>query len=142
MMLRLIITVILGLVTFAAEAQQGNVRVSAPPQLDTLLKISRNNPQLQPIEGFRIQIFMESGNAAVDRAQAAMARFQEFFPNDRTYLSFGQPYYRVRVGDYRTRLEAEGKLQQISKIFSQAFITKELIEPPPLSEFTNQNQQP
>lgn len=123
-------------------AQQGYVKVSAPPQLDTLLKISRNNPQLQPIDGFRIQIFMESGNAAVERAQAAIARYQEAFPEDKTYLSFGQPYYRVRVGDFRTRLEAEGRLQQVIRLFSQAFVIKDVIEPPPLPAFTNQNQQP
>lgn len=123
-------------------AQQGYVKVSAPPQLDTLLKISRNNPQLQPIEGFRIQIFMESGNAAVERAQAAIARYHEAFPEDKTYLSFGQPYYRVRVGDFRTRLEAEGRLQQVIRLFSQAFVIKDIIEPPPLPAFTNQNQQP
>lgn len=123
-------------------AQQGYVKVSAPPQLDTLLKISRNNPQLQPIEGFRIQIFMESGNTAVERAQAAMARYIEAFPEDKTYLSFGQPYYRVRVGDFRTRLEAEGRLQQVSRLFSQAFVIKDVIEPPPLPAFTSQNQQP
>lgn len=123
-------------------AQQGYVKVSAPPQLDTLLKISRNNPQLQPIEGFRIQIFMESGNAAVERAQAAIALYQEAFPEDKTYLSFGQPYYRVRVGDFRTRLEAEGRLQQVIRLFSQAFVIKDIIEPPPLPAFTNQNQQP
>jgi hypothetical protein len=124
------------------NAQQGYVKVNAQPQLDTLLKISRNNPQLQPIEGFRIQIFMESGNAAVERAQAAIARHQEFFPEDKAYLSFGQPYYRVRVGDYRTRLEAEGKLQQIIRIFGQAFVIKDIIEPPPLQVFTNQNLKP
>ncbi len=123
-------------------AQQGYVKVNAQPQLDTLLKISRNNPQLQPLEGFRIQIFMESGNLAVERAQAAIARHQEYFPEDKAYLSFGQPYYRVRVGDYRTRLEAEGKLQQIIRVFNQAFVIKDIIEPPPVPAFTNQNQQP
>lgn len=123
-------------------SQSGFVKVMAPPQLDTLLKISLNNPNLQPIEGFRIQIFMESGNAAVERAQAAIARYQEAFPEDRTYLSFGQPYYRVRVGDFRTRLEAEGKLQQVSRLFGQAFVIKDIIDPSSLPLFINQSQQP
>ncbi|HMM11025.1 MAG TPA: SPOR domain-containing protein [Bacteroidales bacterium] len=139
---RLALLLVIALISTNVFGQKGYVRVSAPPQFDTLLKISRINPQLQPIEGFRIQIFIESGNMAVERAQAAMARYQESFPEDKAYLSFGQPYYRVRVGDFRTRLEAEGKLQQVTRIFSQAFVIKDIIEPPPLPAFTNQNQQP
>ena len=53
------------------------------------------------IDGFRIQIFMESGNHAVELANTAMEEFKEKYPDTPIYLVFGQPYYRLRVGDFR-----------------------------------------
>lgn len=82
------------------------------------------------IDGFRIQIFMESGNDAVDMANVAMEEFKEKYPETPIYLVFGQPYYRLRVGDFRTRLEAEKAFQTISKDYKKAFITSDRIQLP------------
>ena len=82
------------------------------------------------IDGFRIQIFMESGNHAVELANAAMEEFKEKYPDTPIYLVFGQPYYRLRVGDYRTRLEAEKAFQTLSKDYKKAFITSDRINLP------------
>lgn len=112
---------------------KGSIQLIKPAGLDSLLEISKNNKAYNKIEGYRIQIFMESGNEAVGRAQEAIATFSEMFPNIETYLSFGQPYYRVRVGNFRTRLEAENQMRNISLHFNKAFIIKEDIEPPKLN---------
>ncbi|HRZ76622.1 MAG TPA: SPOR domain-containing protein, partial [Bacteroidales bacterium] len=40
--------------------------------------------------------------------------------------------YKVRVGDFRTRLEAEGFLQQILTEYPGAFVIKDMIRFPPL----------
>ena len=74
------------------------------------------------IDGFRIQIFMESGNDAVELANAAIEEFKEKYPDMPIYLVFGQPYYRLRVGDFRTRLEAEKVFQTLSKDYKKAFV--------------------
>ena len=82
------------------------------------------------IDGFRIQIFMESGNDAVELANAAIEEFKEKYPDMPIYLVFGQPYYRLRVGDFRTRLEAEKVFQTLSKDYKKAFITSDRIQLP------------
>ena len=82
------------------------------------------------IDGFRIQIFMESGNDAVELANAAIEEFKEKYPDTPIYLVFGQPYYRLRVGDFRTRLEAEKAFQTLSKDYKKAFITSDRINLP------------
>lgn len=82
------------------------------------------------IDGFRIQIFMESGNQAVELANTAMEEFKEKYPDIPIYLVFGQPYYRLRVGDFRTRLEAEKAFQTLSKDYKKAFITSDRINLP------------
>ena len=82
------------------------------------------------IDGFRIQIFMESGNDAVDLANVAMEEFKAKYPDMPIYLVFGQPYYRLRVGDFRTRLEAEKVFQTISQDYKKAFVTSDRIQLP------------
>lgn len=82
------------------------------------------------IDGFRIQIFMESGNDAVEHANVAMEEFKVKYPDIPVYLVFGQPYYRLRVGDYRTRLEAEKAFQILNKDYKKAFITGDRIQLP------------
>lgn len=82
------------------------------------------------IDGFRIQIFMESGNDAVEHANTTMEEFKLKYPDIPIYLIFGQPYYRLRVGDFRTRLEAEKAYQTLSKEYKKAFITSDRIQLP------------
>lgn len=119
----------------AQESHQGSLIITKPHLMDSLLAYDQAYRSSQKMEGFRIQIFMESGNEAVTRANQIIEEFKENFPNTPAYLSFGQPYYRVRVGDYRNRLEAEGQLRFISRQFNQAFVTKDLIELPQLPSF-------
>ena len=67
------------------------------------------------IDGFRVQIFMELGNDALRHADSVKMRFSEKYPEVPIYLVFGQPYYRLRIGDFRTRLEAENMYQQVKE---------------------------
>jgi hypothetical protein len=78
-------------------------------------------------EGYKIQIFMDSGNDAVDRANSVVDNFSVNFPEIPVDLTYGAPYYRVRAGNFRSRIEAEGYLKKILPYFSQAFITKDKI---------------
>ena len=82
------------------------------------------------IDGYRIQIFMESGNDAVEHANQVMEEFKLQYPEIAVYLIFGQPYYRLRVGDFRTRLQAEKIFLELNKKYKNAFITAERINLP------------
>lgn len=126
----------LTLATFSQSYSTGSVNVLQDPRVDSIISMQRSIREANPlIDGYRIQIFMESGNDAVERANQLIENFNEDFPAIKAYLSFGQPYYRVRVGDFRDRLEAEGLLKRISRKYAQAFIIQDQIEPPGLSAF-------
>jgi hypothetical protein len=60
-----------------------------------------------------------------------LSRFSGQYPEIRAYLSFKEPYYRVRVGDFRTRLEAEGFMKSVKTEYPNAFATADKINPPP-----------
>ncbi|HOI31549.1 MAG: SPOR domain-containing protein [Bacteroidales bacterium] len=123
----------------AVQAQNsisGSLVVIQDHRLDSLLWLQEQLfKDKQFIEGYRIQLFMESGNDAVTHAQELITKLSEDYPQWKAYLSYGQPYYRVRIGDFRNRLEAEAALQQLSRTYKQAFITRDQIAFPELSAF-------
>ena len=73
---------------------------------------------------------MELGNDALHHADSVMEVFKKKYPDVPIYLLFGQPYYRLRVGDFRTRLEAENMYQRLKKRYKNAFVTADRIELP------------
>lgn len=117
--------------SIAYSQNEGYVIVEQDNRIDQLIQRQKDIHALDnTIDGFRIQIFMESGNAAVDHANEAMTIFEEKYPDIPVYLIFGQPYYRLRVGDFRTRLEAEKAFQTLKEDYKKAFITSDRIQLP------------
>lgn len=76
-------------------------------------------------QGFRIQIFAtESFIDANAMKQTAVQRLTE----DSVYVVFDPPVYRVRVGDFRTRVEANQRLGVISAMgFADAWVVGDKI---------------
>ena len=80
--------------------------------------------QTAPVNGFRINIFFQSGNNSRSEATAAQADFSEQFPNIKSYVSFEEPYFRVNVGNFRTRLEASTVLERLKVSYPQAHVVR------------------
>ncbi len=137
-MRNIILISILTFIVTAAYAQEGNVEIKADPRVDSLIIMHAAHNKAYPfVTGYRIQLFKDSGNDALDAAHDVMEKFHEDFPDVAAYLSFQEPYYRVRVGDFRTRLEALGELEKIKKKFRNVWVIKDYIHFP--DENINQN---
>ncbi len=74
--------------------------------------------------GFRVQIY--NGNDR-NKANALKVDFIRRYPSVRTYMSYIQPQFRVKVGDFRTRAEAQHFLQEINRIYSPVMIVPDII---------------
>jgi len=81
-------------------------------------------------EGYRIQIFSDSGNNSKAKAQSAMDEFLAQHPEIKAYLTFKSPNYQVKIGDFRSRLDAIRYLNQIAAEYPNAFIISDLINFP------------
>ena len=79
------------------------------------------------IPGFRIQIFFESGNYSKSLALEVKQEFETKYLNQKAYVSFNEPYYRVRVGDFRSKIEAIGFLKKIIRKYPNAFEVEDRI---------------
>lgn len=110
---------------------EGRVSIHQDARVDIILQRHiEYNRHLEGKDGYRIHIFFDAGNQSLSRANQAAQRYQMLFPTDTAYVSFSEPYYRVRVGDFRTRLDAEGYLQKIIKDYPNAFVIKDKINFP------------
>ena len=97
-------------------------------RVDLLLsKHIQINQSLKTIDGFRIQLFSDSGNNSKNKAQTVYDEFMSKFPDNGVYLSFKSPNYKVRVGDFRTRLDAQRFLNELQQDYPNAFIITDQI---------------
>ena len=127
-MKRFFVSLIFLTIFVGVKAQQGVVTVNADYRVDSLIMLHKlHNQTYLLIQGYRIQLFKDSGNDALDAAKDMMDKFEEDFPMLNTYLSFQEPYYRVRVGDFKTRLEALDYLKDIKRKYRNVWVIKDYI---------------
>ena len=91
-------------------------------------KIERN--KTKRMAGYRVRIFFDNKQNARSASEAAMGRFQAAYPGHGVYRSFASPYFKVTVGDFRTKSEAMQMMRRIKADFPSAFVVKENINYP------------
>ena len=88
-------------------------------------------------DGFRIQIYSATGNDAREKAEEYMTKFLEdnpqFEPSD-IYQIYQPPFFKLRVGDYRTRDDALIVYKRLIKYAPDCYIVKSHINFPELIE--------
>ncbi|HRS54065.1 MAG TPA: SPOR domain-containing protein, partial [Bacteroidales bacterium] len=75
-------------------------------------------------------IYFDSGNNSKSRAYEVKHSFTLNYPDVDVYILFEAPYYKVRVGNFRTRLDAYSFFRKISAKYPDAFIVKDFIDYP------------
>ena len=130
---------ILFLILFVATASiafaqsNGSVNVSQDDRIESLISKQRQLYKLDSsFSGYRIHIFMEIGNEALKHAEDVKKQFERAFPDIPIYLTYAEPYFRLRAGDFRNRVEAEKCLRRIKPKFKEAFVTADMIYRPKL----------
>ena len=113
------------------EATDGKTEIFQDSRVDLLVnKHIQINQTLNTMDGFRIQVFSESGNNSKTRAQSVQSDFQSRFPDIGVYLTFKSPNYRVRIGDFRTKLDVQRFLMALTADYPNAFIVTDQINLP------------
>lgn len=112
-------------------ANDTNIRVVANSSVNASIWKVQEYEQLSrgTFQGYRIQVHFGSDRNA---AGSAKTDFTLKHPAMPVYLLYQQPYFKVCVGDYRTKLEAVNALNKIKKDYPGAFVMRDKINPPPL----------
>jgi hypothetical protein len=119
----------------------GSLNIIQDPALDTLISryilANRNLSEKYTyvgMYGFRIQIFNSSTRNAREESAKVKAEFMTKFPDIKSYELFENPgYFKVRVGDFRSKTEATRLFLLISKEFPDAYMVPDFINFPDLN---------
>lgn len=85
------------------------------------------NAAKMSMPGYRVQVYFGSERS---KAQEIRTDFLQAYPEITAYMVYHQPYFKVRVGDFRTRLEAQGFLKKLGDRYTTAFIVQDDVKLP------------
>jgi hypothetical protein len=122
-----LISIFFSLISFSQENQ---IEIIKDNRIDVLVKKQGEiiPPASVPqITGYRIQLFFDIEKKAVDDARA---KFISMYPKVDTYVTYTAPNYFLKVGNFRSHLEAEKVKTSVDKEFPTNYIIKELINLP------------
>lgn len=128
--MRLIPIIILLFLFVSSASGQTTSKIVTPPYLDSLVQknIAKHQAE-QTRDGFRLQLF--SGTER-NNANNLRNRFKGEFPDLPIYLIYQQPYYKLRVGDFRNKIEAQQFYLKLEKLYEQILIVPDKVNLPPL----------
>lgn len=114
-------SILLSILSTNAKAQDRNLTVTQDSKFEQLLNEKRKiNPSLTVNERYKIQVF--SGNS--DKAKKTLNDCKQNFSDLDGTIVFNTPNYKVWVGNFRTRIEAERNLIEIRRKYENAYLIK------------------
>ena len=108
-------------------------------QSEILEKSMRAHIEANPkrtLSGYRVRIFFDNKQSARHESEQTLKRFRAMYRDVAVYRTYTNPYFKVTVGDCRTKSEAMKLLARIKGNFSSAFVVKENIEFPLVDDQT------
>ncbi|MEC5164333.1 hypothetical protein RCH18_000049 [Flavobacterium sp. PL11] len=109
------------LATFTVNAQVANINIKQDIKFEQLLNERRKNTISPPTdENYQIQIY--SGDS--QKAKLTLNEFRQEFKDVDATIFFFTPNYKVWVGNYSSRIEAERNLVNIRKRYSNVHLIK------------------
>ncbi|MFV8359641.1 SPOR domain-containing protein [Flavobacterium sp. LS1P3] len=106
---------------YKVYAQDGNIRVNQDSKFEQLLNEKRKTNISNTVNDYyKIQIF--SGDS--EKAKKTLNDFKQGFRDIDGTIIFFTPNYKVWVGNFKTRIEAERNLIEIKKSYSNVHLIK------------------
>ncbi len=112
------------------STKKGTVHIYDDPSLNTVIYAKKNvAPDEWQLSGYRIQLYM-----GADRKQALAIKAQmlNMYPGLPIYMDYEQPYFKIRVGDYRNRFEALKIFHDLQAKFKGISVVPDKIKYPAL----------
>lgn len=116
------------------NGKEGMITINSDPRLDTLVaqdtRYNKKDKQ-STYDGFRIQVYFGTKREIVNEIKSEFIKEFEDVP---IYLIYESPYFKLRAGDFRNRIEAQNLYYRIHENFKSAFIVKDDINFPELPQ--------
>ena len=112
------------------DGEGANVTISQSPEVADAVRKHIYSNRDRTVKGYRVRIFFDNKQSARVASEEALKKFESLFHDVSAYRSSANPYFKVTVGDCRTKSEAMKLLARIKGSFPSAFVVKENIEYP------------
>lgn len=121
----LLIGILLLVLPDMATAQsEGTITINSSEKIKQIIQQKKDyNKNLRKVKGFRVQIFFGNEKGAYK----ARDEFAAEFPDVYIRIENFPPDWKVRVGNYKTQLEADRALEEIKALFPGALVIPEMI---------------
>lgn len=117
-----IFTTLLLLFSFFSFGQEGTITIEQDSKIKQLVEIYKNT---NPNSGYyQIQVGFTSTDGA---AKKLLNQVEIDFPKWYSTIKFEQPTFRVRLGKFKTKLEAQRKLIEVRRKYPNAFLLPQKI---------------
>lgn len=121
----LIVTSFLFLSSGLIAQETGTTSVESSAKIKQIMAAKKAyNKNLKKTKGYKIQLF----NGSEKGAYKVRDDFSSMFPKMRIKIEFFSPEWKVRVGNYKTRIDADRALLEIKEAFDAAIILPAMIE--------------
>lgn len=116
--------------TMGQNHRRGSVEITGDTDVSKLVKKHIEfNEHLRTVPGFRVQIAAFSGANSRNQAFELKNQFKSDYPEVEVYIHFTEPIFRVKVGDFTSKLEAYVFAQKIKEKYRSTLIVKENVYP-------------
>ena len=112
---------------YVEGAGEGNITLNQPSQMEQGYAKYVGSNKDKKRNGYRIRLFFDNKQSARVESEELEKAFQQQFPLIPTYRSYTNPFFKLVVGDYRTKSDAIKELQKILPFYPQAIVVKESI---------------
>lgn len=109
-----------------------HVSVSSDPRVKALVKKNREINEaaylktIKNMSGYRLQVINTNDRK---KALSVKTRMLSEFPGEKTYFIYHSPYFKIQMGNFRTRGDAEDLLQKVKEIYpSGVFVVPSKIQ--------------
>ena len=130
----LLLFVSISLTSFA-QTDSNRVVVHKDPRIDLLMKkqieineITTRNSR-RSAQGYRIQVISTNNR---NKALEAKTKIYQRFPELKTYLMYQSPFFKLKVGNFLDRQDAENYMQDIIQLFpTGVYVVRDVVEVKP-----------
>lgn len=113
---------------FLASFSQSNIRYDVEPGIEKIQADYVSNwKKIGTVNGFRIQVAAFSGVNSRTQAESVKNALNNTMLNQKAYVVYNEPYFRVQFGDYFSRLQAYRDLVKLKESYPGAYIVPEKI---------------
>jgi hypothetical protein len=114
----------------------GKITIKQDAKLYLMVDAFADANKRDGIKGYRIQIYSGSGQNARSTMQTISQQFLKNFPDfdpAQVYPEYKTPYFKLCVGDFRSRGEANAFYHKIRELYPDSYIVNSKIKFPKLT---------